>query len=293
MEIIKSEYGYLSVKEMPTSEELLEFYKNKYFQQNKSVYEHKYSDDELEYINNKSKISEYVLSLLNKQNTKKILDVGAGEGYLSKYFFDKQHDVTCLDFSDYGINNHNPSIKDLLIQGDVLDLIDNLLNEKNKYDFINLSNVLEHVVDPINLLTKLHTLLNEDSLLKISVPNDFSTLQSFLLEKNYTKNTWFCPPEHLHYFTFESLSNLLKVLNYDIFLSMGEFPIELYLINESSNYTNNNIKGKSAHKARVEADNFLFTQGLEKYIDFYKSCANIGLSRQVVIYARKKKNENR
>jgi hypothetical protein len=70
---------------------------------------------------------------------------------------------------------------------------------------------------------------------------------------------------------------------------MGEFPIELYLSNSTSNYAHDKLKGKNAHKSRIEVDNFLFNEGIEKYINFYKACADIGLSRQVVIYAKLRK----
>lgn len=78
-------------------------------------------------------------------------------------------------------------------------------------------------------------------------------------------------------------------MGYDIELKIGEFPIEMYILNESSNYTKNKDVGKFANKARIEVDNYLFEQGIEKYINYYKSSADIGFSRQVVIFAKLKK----
>lgn len=286
IELTKSRYGYYSILNMPSSNELKEFYENKYFQEGSGNYYHSYTDDELIFEENKAKVSEYILNKLNSKKKKSILDVGSGEGFFGRYFFKNQYHLKTLDFSSYAISHHNPKLISTLIQGDIFDSLNTILKSDVKYDFVNLSNVLEHVVDPIELLTKLKSLLTKESLLKISVPNDYSEFQNFLLDKNYTMNTWLCPPEHLHYFTFESLKNLLEDLGYEIEISMGEFPIEIFLTNEESNYVHDKNKGKNAHKARIEADNFLFSKGIEPYINFYKASANLGFSRQVIIFAK-------
>lgn len=294
-ELIKSEYGYLSLKKMPSKSELEKYYQDKYFQNDNSVYTHSYSDEELLYLQTKAKVSEYIIGKESHSHNGSLLDVGAGEGFFANYFFNKQWETTTLDYSSYAIKNHNPGLEKTLIQGDIFNSLNTLIEEERKYSLINLSNVLEHVINPVELLKQLKSLLRQESLLRISVPNDYSDFQEFLLGKEYTTNTWFCPPEHLHYFTFESLSKLLESLDYEVVLSMGEFPIELFLTNHASNYVKNKQNGKSAHKARVEMDNFLFHQGIEKYINYYKASAEIGLSRQVVIFAKAKgcTNENR
>lgn len=286
--LIKSVFGYLSLKDIPSKEELEEYYKDKYFQNDNSVYTHSYSDNELQFLLNKAKVAQYVTNNSINATENKLLDVGTGEGFFANYFLNQGWITTTLDYSNYAIKNHNPQLEKTLIQGDIFNSLENLILEQKSYTLINLSNVLEHVIYPIELLKQLKLLLSQNALLRISVPNDYSTFQEFLLDKNYTTNTWFCPPEHLHYFTFDSLTKLLESLNYEVVATMGEFPIEIFLTNISSNYVNNRENGKLAHQSRIEMDNFLFEQGIEKYINYYKSSAEIGLSRQVVIFAKKK-----
>ena len=283
-QLIKNEFGFYSVKNLPTKEFLEDYYAKKYFQQKDTnhPYCNAYSKDELIYFVNKAKIAEYITS----KSSQVLLDVGYGEGFFAKYFFDKKWDVTTLDFSDYGLSTHNQELLTNHISGDVFQSLEKITREEKKYDLINLSNVLEHVIDPISLLKSLKNLMHKDTYLRISVPNDFSNFQNFLLEKEYTKNTWVCVPDHLHYFTFESLENLLKSLNFIVDVSMGEFPIELFISNEKSNYTKDRSLGGYAHKSRIEVDNFLFDEGIEKYINFYQASAEIGFSRQVVVYVK-------
>lgn len=287
-EVVKSKYGFYSVKKMPTKEELSAHYSEKYYQEESVQYSHQYSDDELKHFQYIADVARHVYSYSYDSKNKSFLDVGSGEGFFASNFYENNWNVTTMDYSDYGIATHNPHLKDTLMQGDVFNSLDNCVTSGKKYNFINLSNILEHVLNPISLLQTLKSLLSDESLLRISVPNDYSDFQMFLMDKGYTSETWLCPPDHLHYFTFNSLSNLLLSLEYDIVLSMGEFPIELFLSNESSNYTKDRSVGKYAHKSRIEVDNFLFEQGIEKYINYYKASADIGMSRQVVIYAKVK-----
>ena len=284
--VLKSEYGYFSIKNLPTQQELEKHYSEKYYQEDSIQYSHLYNDDELTHFANKAKAAQFIFQTLFQNKNNSFLDVGAGEGFFASCFFHSGWKVTTMDFSNFGINSHNPHLANTLIQGDVFQSLENQCLANNKFDFINLSNILEHVIDPIKLLKTLKLLLSEQSLLRISVPNDYSNFQQFLLDKQYTTNTWLCPPDHLHYFTFDSLSNLLRGLGYEIVVSMGEFPIELYISNESSNYVKNKEVGQFAHKSRIEVDNFLFNQGVEKYINYYKASADIGLTRQIVIYAK-------
>jgi len=283
--VVKNKNGFFSVKELPTQQELETYYSEKYYQNESIQYSNSYSKDELKYFENRAKAADKIYHDFIETKNKTLLEVGAGEGFFSHYFFSHHWNVTTLDYSDYGIKHHNPDLLPTLIKGDIYNSLENLIAQNSKFDFINLSNVLEHVLNPEELLEQLKMLLAKNSLLRISVPNDYSNFQEFLMEKNYTSNTWLCPPEHLHYFTFDSLSNLLLSVGYKVTLTMGEFPIELFLSNESSNYAQDRDKGKFAHKSRIEVDNFLFNQGVDKYINFYEVSAKIGLSRQVVIYA--------
>lgn len=288
-QVIKSPYGYFSIEPMPTSNELEQYYSNKYFQSNSGNYQKSYTSDEVIYFTNQAKTSLWVLDkYIDSSSTKKLIDIGSGEGFFASEFYKNNWDVTLLDYSDYGLRNQNSHLLEKFIQGDIYYSLDNLIKKEETFMFVNMTNVLEHVIDPIKLLEKTKKLLTNKSILRITVPNDYSTFQEFLLDKNYTENTWLCFPDHLHYFSQTSLYKLLVSLGYDVLLTMGEFPIEIFIANESSNYAKNRLYGKSAHKARIEIDNFLFSQGIDKYIDYYQASLNIGLSRQIVVYAIKR-----
>ena len=283
----KNSWGFYSVSPLPSSEELKKHYSEKYYQNEHGSYQHVYTDDEIKYFEIEAKVAEHIFKKFNKDTVGKLLDIGAGEGYFAKVFYENNWDVTTCDFSAYGMKQHNPSLLNTMMQGNIFETLEDQINYKRDYDFINLKNVLEHVLDPVSLLQKIQLLLKSNSLLRIEVPNDYSSFQEMLLEQGMTKNTWFAPPEHLHYFNFKSITNILTSLGFTVRLMMADFAIELYLLNNYSNYAKNKDVGKEAHLARVAANNFIYEQGIDSYINYYSACAEVDLGRQVIVYASK------
>lgn len=111
------------------------------------------------------------------------LDIGCGEGHTLNYFREKRWEAIGLDFSDSGIKNHNPKCLDNFIAGDIYDNIEKEIDAGNKYHLIWLDNVLEHVINPLDLLEKCKKVAMPNCHIIIEVPNDFSRIQIELKEK--------------------------------------------------------------------------------------------------------------
>lgn len=282
----KNKYGFYSVNPTPSNIELEEFYRDFYFQEDNQNYEKNYTSDEYKYFENESKVAEFIFHKYSRKNknTKKFIDIGCGEGFFAEHFNKNAWDVKLLDYSDYGIKTHNKHLLSSLIVGNIYKSIENEFISNEKYDFISLKNVLEHVTNPELLLFSIKDLMKNDSILRIEVPNDYSTFQKMLIDNSYTHNTWLKIPEHLHYFSFESLSKFLTENGFKIKLAMSDFPIELFLLNKHSNYAKNKETGKEAHYSRIKANNFIFEKGIENYINFFESSAKVDFGRQVIIY---------
>lgn len=82
-------------------------------------------------------------------------------------------------FSSYGIEKFKPELLDYFIQSDIFEYIENEISTANKYNIINLINVVEHVLEPEDLLVNLKNILSDEGI--ITFPNDFSPLQDRLL----------------------------------------------------------------------------------------------------------------
>lgn len=282
----KHKLGFWQVVPTPTKEDLEKYYKEKYYQEcTADTYTPDYSAEEIKYFKNRAEISEIIWQNFCKENTGSFFDVGCGEGFTANYFLQKGWKVEACDFSSYGVEKHNPEILPNFIQGNIYKILDEKIKKGFNYDLINLSNVLEHVTDPIELIYSLKKIMNKKSLLRISVPNDYSAFQEFLMQnKSIDKETWFSPPDHLNYFTKESLYRLFESSGFSVIKSIADFPIEMYLVNEFSNYTKNPHAGSQAHSSRVLIDNFLVNQNINNYIDYMSASCSLGFGRSIIAY---------
>lgn len=282
----KQPLGFYQLDPLPTVEELKEFYETKYYQQCSSgSYDSSYKDFELEHINMKNSVIEKIWQNFSNKEKGSLIDIGCGEGFFANYLLKKGWAVKAIDFSSYGVEKFNKELLPFFQKGDIYDLLEDAIKNGEKYDFINLSCVLEHVLDPQLLLEKIKKLMHKTSLLNIIVPNDFSGLQMGLLEKGYIdKEYWFCPLDHINYFDFDSLDNFLRALNFSIVKKQANFPTEIFTANQDANYYMDKTKGKQVHYARVFVETFLINQGLDKYIQYMEMSANIGFSRACNIF---------
>ena len=279
-------YGYYSVAPLPNKEELKSFYEDKYYQEDFGSYEHFYSRAEIEYFEEDAACLECLFNELfpiPKERT--LLDIGCGEGFQSNYFFSRGWKVSCLDYSNDGLVRHNNLLLKNFYKGDI---DDNSLEPGKKYSLLLLKNVLEHVISPEDALQSIKNYMHEDSLLFIEVPNDYSSFQDFMVNKGYTKNTWFCPPEHLHYFQFTTIQSLLVESDFDLVSVQTGFQIEQFIMNSSSNYAKDRSLGKNAHMARVEISNFLRNQDIQSYIKLREASARLNFGRDIKIVVRLK-----
>ena len=278
--------GFYQANPIPSQEELDHYYREEYFQACKSAsYSHDYSEEEMQFIVTQPVVADYVWNQAGKNSVGKLIDIGCGEGFFARYFYDHGWEIECCDLSSFAIERHNPEILSFFTENNIFKELDGKITDNNKYDFINLSNVLEHVREPVTLLERVKKIMGRDSMLRIKVPNDFSAFQQILLDSSrISSEYWFNPPGHLNFFTLTSLKEVLKSCGFRIVMILSDFPIELFLLNKYSNYVVDKSKGAEAHNARVVMERYLMDHGTDKYIDFMSNSAEVGLGRTIIVF---------
>ena len=287
----RNELGYYEVTRKPTPEELRDYYAQRYYQESRSSYQPTYSEAEREHIEGKLRLRHWVLAqLLNMGDAPTVartfLDVGCGEGWALDYFQRQGWDVLGLDFSSFSLEQFHPGLRGRLRAGDLYDGLQELIAEGRQFDVLWLDNVLEHVLDPAELLRRCRALTRPGGVLLVDVPNDFSPLQQHLLATGHIDRPfWVALPDHLSYFGAEGLRNLAAATGWATARLLGDQPIDLNLFNPATNYVLDKTLGKAAHQARLEQDNFLLrTAPLPAVATYYEAMAGVGLGRSIVAF---------
>ena len=125
-------------------------------------------------------------------NGAEVLDVGCGNGIISRSLGEKGFNVRGIDISEKAIEKARTLNKLPNVRFDVVSA-EQLVADGHRYHAIVCSEVLEHLNDPGKLLKVLHQSLHEDGILIVTVPNGkgprelFVTRPVIALQK---KNNW-------------------------------------------------------------------------------------------------------
>lgn len=283
-QVIKDCHGTLVVSPLPSEQHLREFYSLKYYQDNQGQYSSCYSEMEIAHLHLFDEVCWHVSSTELGHSVTRVADIGCGEGYTAEYFYRRGAEVFAADFSKHGLETHNPDILDKIcfVQCDIVN-DDYFINDS--FDLIILRNVLEHVSDPLRLLCKVKRMMHENSVLIVQVPNDVDNplLEQYMARErlHFEDCEFFSPPEHLRYFSFVSLKSFMTSLGFDQIKAMGDFPIELFLLNENTRYYGNSF-GKTAHSLRCEFSNILCESSIPEVVSLCEALGRLSLGRDII-----------
>ena len=288
-ELVRHPLGFLQLRQLPSEDELAHYYAERYYEEEKANYRHSYSPQELD-IGKKilSRQINQCLGLRESRDPGEFLDVGCGEGWALAEFDSRGWAVTGLDFSVSGVTNMNARMEDKVFQGDIYGSL-RLLREKGlKFDVIWLDHVLEHVRNPVKLLTMLIDMVAEGGILMVNVPNDGNGYHEKLVADGAVlRRWWISPPDHLSYFTRESLEGLLGATGWHVEAMSSTFPIDWFLANQHSNYVDVPERGGAAHTASLLLEEVIENSSINSVDRFYAALGEIGLGREVIAYAKK------
>ena len=278
--------GFWHVFPAPEAEDLEKYYQELYYQnidkhgdmkdKNEDpdgYYRMKYSD---KYTN--------LTRLLSEGDEKSILDLGAGFGDFLFFMKEKGWKVCGREPSAFCIEQSRHKDCNISIGG---------LEGIKSADFgnpsvITLNTVLEHYPYPEELLLDVKdSLMDDRTILHIEVPNDFSFLQESVGAVCNPEKYWVCPPEHLNYWTHESLVAFVTRLGFKVEHIESTFPLEL-LVLLGDDYISFPEKGRDIHLKRVAFEKKFDDAGNSDIkLQLFQRFAELGFGREVLIYLRK------
>ncbi len=129
----------------------------------------------------------------------RLLDIGCGNGEFLRFANSFGWDVVGLDLDEKAAAEARSGGLDVRTGG-----VD-ILGSGEKFDFISLSHVIEHVYDPVELIQTCYTLLNDGGTLWLETPNIESI--GYALYKSSWRGLE--PPRHIMLFNQTALRQLL------------------------------------------------------------------------------------
>lgn len=281
-------YGTVQIDPLPSSDEMQVFYANKYYQEGTLQYTGSYSKNELEYFRISPKLMMHCMENHGVIDGK-VLDIGCGEGYQLAVFDEFGFGCYGADFSISGIEQQNPELLSK-IKFQQCDIVNDKVFPDSTFDVIVANNVFEHVIDMDLFIKKFARLCHDQSLIFIQVPNEQNPFQENRMKRlgqTLEEQHWFAPPEHLRYFTPDSLKKTMQGYGFDCLTMYGDFPVDMFLLEAETDYYTTGF-GKTAHALRVGFSN-LMSRDISAYAKYSEALVGMGIGRDIIGVFRKSK----
>jgi 2-polyprenyl-3-methyl-5-hydroxy-6-metoxy-1,4-benzoquinol methylase len=217
----------------------------------------------------------------------RILDIGCCGGFLLRYFAERGWEVLGLEPGrsayEWAVGKSRIPVKQVFFES-VAEA------ELGVFDAVHMAFVMEHVREPREFLLKLRRALKPGGVVCIEVPNDFNSLQGVVTSVLAKQPYWICAPDHINYFSFESMEGLLKKTGFQVLRREATFPLELFLL-MGEDYVGNEEVGLACHERRMRMEKRLCEGGAGELLEaIYADLARRGLGREMVLYARRTEN---
>lgn len=196
------ECKFVSTYPFPNKSTIIEHYKKRFKKGNYMLLQ-KFADKYLSIYETYVKILESELAK-NRKTFKKssILDIGCFTGDFLILLKKRGADVLGLELQEEAIKIGKKRLGNRIVRGDIMS---KKTFPKKKFTVISMLGLVEHVTNPVELISRSYSLLEPNGILLIQTPNSNS-----FLAKTF-KKFWppYSPIEHIHLFSDKSIKKTL------------------------------------------------------------------------------------
>lgn len=172
------------------------------------------------YAQDKPNISKNAKNILQKikkiKSSGNILDVGCAMGFFMEVAEQQGFKVYGIEVSTYAAAFSQKLFKNRVFLGAVEDFPQKrsaVFEFKNTtFDVIILSDLIEHVKDPVSVLKDLKKVLKKDGVIVLQT-GDTDSFWARLMGKNWH---FYAPPQHLYFFSKNTLTKVLEKAGYKV-----------------------------------------------------------------------------
>jgi len=201
-----------------------------------------------------------------------LLDIGCGTGRAMEHF--SKHRIDCT-----GVEPSREASGVAMVKGfKVFPCKIEEVETRITYDIINIEQVLSHMPNYKEALSKARELLNDDGILIVEEPNDYNPLQL-----KVGKGPYWVTEDHANYFNYKTMREALNEAGFEVIYITCTYPMELFELS-GREYIGDDKAGAWFHK---EAAELLNRMGYELRRELLEKYAEIGIGRDLVMLARK------
>lgn len=177
-----------------------------------------------------SNIRKDIISLIPVNPNQRVLEIGAGTGNTLLYIKENQiaKEVMGVELMEIANSNQKHPLIDKFQIANIE--YESIQAEEEYFDIIVCADVLEHLVDPWNIVDKLSRYLKKDGLLIVSVPNirEWKTLAKIIFrgDFSYQSSGGILDTTHLRFFCKKNINQLLNTSRLSVIYSIPNFMLK-------------------------------------------------------------------
>ncbi len=192
-------------------EELRILYSDEYFLHDGADFgAHSASDYESAAIKGSVKFPEILGWIQRYKPSGEFFEIGCGMGYFLEFARRNGYSVSGIEYAELGVRTCQTKFGLDVQRGSFEDLS----VQPQRYDVMFMGDVLEHLVQPLDMLRKAHSMLRPSGVLAAEVPSMFNSVTGRLavggMRMMRTQKKMAMPPYHVNEFTPRTLRSMIE-----------------------------------------------------------------------------------
>lgn len=205
-----AECSFIYLDPRPSQEELAVLYSDEYFlHDGTDCGAHSATDYETAAVTGSTKFPEILGHIRRFKPSGDFFEIGCGMGYFLDYVRKQGYTTSGLEYADLGVKACRKKFGLDVEQGSFEDYPES----QDRFDVIFMGDVLEHLVQPLEMLRKAWRMARPGGIIALEVPSMFNTLVGRLAVAGYsllrTQKKMPMPPYHVNEFVPSTLRSAL------------------------------------------------------------------------------------